>query len=131
MKRFVIACLSCVAVAPVVRAQEAVPEIPFTANVDPVKLPAGGTSAKCRRRDELEATPLRVQPHGRAHDRARRDRRRSCSSSVRTARSFARSDRTSTALRSLIRCASTRTTTSGRRTKGRTWSSSSVPRGRC
>ena len=41
MKRFVIACLSCVAVAPVVRAQEAVPEIPFTANVDPVKLPPG------------------------------------------------------------------------------------------
>ena len=41
MKRFVIACLSCVAVAPVARAQEAVPEIPFTANVDPVKLPPG------------------------------------------------------------------------------------------
>ena len=41
MKRFFVACLSCVAAASVARAQEAVPEIAFSANVDPVKLPAG------------------------------------------------------------------------------------------
>ena len=41
MKRFVIACLSFVGFASVVHAQEAAPEIAFTANVDLLKLPAG------------------------------------------------------------------------------------------
>ena len=53
--------------------------------------------------------------------------KRACSSSIRRAITSRRSDRT---LRLRVRplpSASTRTTTSGRSTKGRTWSSSSVP----
>ena len=121
MKRFVIACLSGLAVAPAAGAQEAVPEIPFTANADPVKLPPGKYFG------EVAGVAMNSKRHlfvfsrtGQRSDGARRSRRRSCSSSVRTARSSARSERTSMDSRSLIRSASTRTTTSGRRTKGRT-----------
>jgi len=41
MRRFVFACLSLAAIRSVANAQEAAPEIPFTANVDLLKLPAG------------------------------------------------------------------------------------------
>src|SRR6478735_5535956 len=41
MKRFVAVCLSSVAFASGLAAQEAVPEIAFTATTDVVKLPAG------------------------------------------------------------------------------------------
>ena len=119
MRSFVLSILALTANA--ASAQQQVPEIPFDASVDFLKLPAGmnlgevaGVAIDARRHLYVFSRTGLTQ-HG-----ARRELRRSSSSSGPTARSSARSARISTVSRSRTRCASTTTATSGRRTKART-----------
>ena len=99
-----------------------VPEIPYESVPNFLKLPPGLYLGEAhRRRDQFQGTRLRL--HAQRATRA-------CSSSTRTAPTSARSARAATASSSRTACASIRRTTSGSSTRGRTWSSSSIPQGR-
>ena len=126
MSRTLRLVLLALALSPaVMRAQLAIPEIPYDA-VDPIKLPdnlylgeAVGVATNSKgnifvytRTGNPAATPARG---GRS-----RAARRACSSSIRRASSSARSARRATGSSSPTRCASIARTTSGWWTKGRT-----------